>query len=75
VLGDVVVPAAGETGAIFIDWVMDLPDSVADQLAWLEAPGFTAEARYVTTDLAVLSAQVHPATAGSAPPQASSSGA
>jgi tRNA (cmo5U34)-methyltransferase len=74
VLGDVVVPAAGEAGEIFIDWVMDLPDSVEDQLAWLEAAGFKAEARYVTTDLAVLSAQVHPATAENAPPQASSSG-
>jgi tRNA (cmo5U34)-methyltransferase len=54
VLGDVVVPAAGETGEIFIDWVMDLPDSVAAQLSWLEASGFEAEARSVRADLAVL---------------------
>ena len=33
---------------------MDLPDSVEDQLAWLEAAGFEAEARSVRTDLAVL---------------------
>ena len=54
VLGDVVVPADGETGEIFIDGVMDLPDSVEDQLAWLEAAGFEAEARSVRADLAVL---------------------
>ncbi len=54
VLGDVVVPAKGETGAIYIDCVMDLPDSVEDQLAWLDAAGFVAEARSVRTDLAVL---------------------
>ena len=58
VLGDVVVPRAGEAGPIYIDWVMDLPDSVEDQLAWLEAAGFEAEARSVRTDLAVLSASV-----------------
>jgi tRNA (cmo5U34)-methyltransferase len=53
VLGDVVVPAGGEQGPIEIDWVMDLPDSVEDQLAWLEAAGFEAEARPVRIDLAV----------------------
>src|SRR5438552_14052699 len=39
VLGDVVVPLAGQEGPIYIDWVMDLPDSVADQLSWLRAAG------------------------------------
>jgi tRNA (cmo5U34)-methyltransferase len=58
VLGDVVVPAGGETGPIFIDWVMDLPDSVADQIGWLEAAGFAATARAVRVDLAVLSARL-----------------
>lgn len=57
VLGDVVVPAGGEKGPIHIDWVMDLPDSVADQMAWLEAAGFDADAHSVTTDLAVISAR------------------
>jgi tRNA (cmo5U34)-methyltransferase len=57
VLGDVIVPADGETGEIFIDWEMDLPDSVEDQLAWLEAAGFEAEARSVRVDLAVLVAR------------------
>jgi tRNA (cmo5U34)-methyltransferase len=54
VLGDVVIPAEGETGAIFIDGVMDLPDTVDDQLEWLAAAGFEAEARSVRPDLAVV---------------------
>jgi tRNA (cmo5U34)-methyltransferase len=58
VLGDVVVPRAGEEGAIEIDWVMDLPDTVADQLAWLEAAGFAATAADVRTDLAVFTADL-----------------
>jgi tRNA (cmo5U34)-methyltransferase len=58
VLGDVVVPAAGEQGPIEIDWVMDLPDSVEDQLSWLEAAGFAAEARGVRVDLAVFDARL-----------------
>ncbi len=57
VLGDVVVPADGTTGPIFIDWVMDLPDTVADQLAWVEATGFEAAARPITRDLAVITAR------------------
>jgi tRNA (cmo5U34)-methyltransferase len=58
VLGDLVVPVAGETGAIYVDGVMDVPDTVADQLAWLEAAGFDADARSVRTDLAVLRARL-----------------
>jgi len=58
VLGDVVVPRAGEEGAIYIDRVMDLPDTVADQLAWLEAAGFAASAVDVRTDLAVFTANL-----------------
>jgi len=56
VLGDVVVPPAGQEGPIEIDWVMDLPDSVEDQLAWLRAAGFEAEASSVRADLAVFRA-------------------
>jgi tRNA (cmo5U34)-methyltransferase len=56
VLGDVVVPAAGEKGPIYIDWVMDKPDTVEDQLAWLRAAGFEAEASCVRVDLAVFRA-------------------
>jgi tRNA (cmo5U34)-methyltransferase len=58
VLGDVVVPGAGETGPIYIDWVMDLPDSVEDQLAWLRGAGFEAEAWSVRVDLAVFRARL-----------------
>jgi tRNA (cmo5U34)-methyltransferase len=57
VLGDVVVPASGEQGPIEIDRVMDLPDSVADQLSWLQAAGFSAEARSVRVDLALFDAR------------------
>ena len=53
VLGDVVVPVAGEEGPIEIDWEMDKPDSVDDQLAWLGEAGFEAEASSVRVDLAV----------------------
>jgi tRNA (cmo5U34)-methyltransferase len=58
VLGDVVVPEAGQEGPIYIDWVMDLPDSVDDQLAWLRAAGFEAEASSVRVDLAVFRARL-----------------
>jgi tRNA (cmo5U34)-methyltransferase len=56
VLGDVVVPADGQTGPIEIDWVMDLPDSVEDQLAWLRDAGFEVEATSVRVDLAAFRA-------------------
>jgi tRNA (cmo5U34)-methyltransferase len=56
VLGDVVVPPAGQQGPIHIDWEMDRPDSVEDQLAWLRAAGLEAEASSVRVDLAVLRA-------------------
>ena len=56
VLGDVVVPPPGVEGPIEIDWVMDLPDSVEDQLAWLREAGFEAEASSVRVDLAVFRA-------------------
>jgi tRNA (cmo5U34)-methyltransferase len=59
VLGDVVVPAAGQEGPIEIDWVMDLPDSVEDQLGWLRAAGFEAEASSVRVDLAVFRATLN----------------
>jgi tRNA (cmo5U34)-methyltransferase len=58
VLGDVVVPAAGEAGPIYVDWVMDLPDSVEDQIAWLHEAGFEAEASSVRVDLAVFRARL-----------------
>ena len=58
VLGDVVVPAAGQKGPIHIDWEMDVPDSVEDQLAWLRNAGFEAEAVVVRVDLAVFRARL-----------------
>ena len=58
VLGDVVVPAAGQEGPIYIDWVMDKPDSVEDQVAWLRDAGFEAEAFSVRVDLAVFRARL-----------------
>ena len=58
VLGDVVVPAAGEEGPIEIDWEMDKPDSVDDQLAWLGEVGFEAKAFSVRVDLAVFSCRL-----------------
>jgi tRNA (cmo5U34)-methyltransferase len=59
VLGDVVVPVAGREGPIFIDWEMDKPDSVEDQLEWLRAAGFEAEAASVRVDLAVFRATLN----------------
>lgn len=59
VLGDVVVPAEGREGPIEIDWEMDLPDSVEDQLAWLRAAGFEADASSVRVDLAVFRATLN----------------
>ena len=57
VLGDVVVPERPEEAAIEIDWVEDLPSSVAEQLAWLEEAGFEAHATYIRTDLALFVAK------------------
>ncbi len=55
VLGDLVVPERPEDAAIFVDWDMDVPSSVPEQLAWLDEAGFDAEAAYVRPDLAVFS--------------------
>jgi tRNA (cmo5U34)-methyltransferase len=60
VLADLVVPPPGETGPIVVDWEMDVPDSAADQLRWLEAAGFTARAAHVRADLAVIVADLPP---------------
>ena len=53
VLGDVVVPPAGQEGPIYIDWEMDKPDSVQDQLAWLREAGFEGGASSGRVDHAV----------------------
>lgn len=59
VLGDLVVPERPEDGVVFVDWEIDVPSSVAEQLAWLAEAGFGATATYVRPDLAVLIARRH----------------
>ncbi len=46
VLGDLVVAERPEDALIAIDWVMDLPSTVSEQVEWLEEAGF--EVRRVT---------------------------
>lgn len=54
VLGDLVVPQPGETGPIYVDWEMDVPDSAADQAEWLRDAGFEVQTDHIRADLAVL---------------------
>jgi tRNA (cmo5U34)-methyltransferase len=54
VLADLVVPRPGETGPIVVDREMDVPDSAADQVAWLRETGLEARAEHVRADLAVI---------------------
>lgn len=56
VLGDVVVPDDPTDVQIEIDWVVDLPDRLDDQLEWLRAAGFRAQAVWTWKDLAVVAA-------------------
>jgi tRNA (cmo5U34)-methyltransferase len=60
VLGDVVVAERPEDAVIEIDWVMDLPSSVPDQLGWLDEAGFDADTTLVREDLAVFVARRRP---------------
>jgi tRNA (cmo5U34)-methyltransferase len=57
VLGDVIVPDDPNDAQIEIDWVVDLPDRLGDQLTWLREAGFEAETRWSHKDLAVVVAQ------------------
>lgn len=57
VLGDLVVAERDEDAVIGIDWVMDLPSTVPEQIEWLENAGFEVEASYVRPDLAVFVAR------------------
>ena len=56
VLGDVVVPEDPADALIEIDWVVDVPDRLDDQIAWLESIGFTTETLWTERDLAVVRA-------------------
>jgi tRNA (cmo5U34)-methyltransferase len=56
VLADVVVPADPADQQIEIDWVMDLPDTLDDQLRWLREAGFDAAPTWAWKDLAVVTA-------------------
>jgi tRNA (cmo5U34)-methyltransferase len=53
VLGDLVVAERAEDAVIEIDWVMDLPSTVPEQIGWLEEAGFEVEATHVRPDLAL----------------------
>lgn len=66
VLADLVVPRPGETGPIAVDWELDVPDSAADQVAWLREAGFRTRADHVRADLAVIVAEL-PAAAATPP--------
>jgi tRNA (cmo5U34)-methyltransferase len=60
VLGDVVVPERAEDVQIEIDWVIDLPDRLDEQLAWLREAELEAEPLWAWKDLAVLRARRPP---------------
>ena len=57
VMGDVIVPERPEDVAIEIDGIYDTPSTVKEQLAWLDAAGFTTTVTRIRPDLAVFSAR------------------
>jgi len=60
VLADVVVPDDPADVVTPIDWEMDLPDRLDDQVAWLADRGFEAEPMWSYKDLAVVRAMRRP---------------
>jgi tRNA (cmo5U34)-methyltransferase len=56
VLADVVVPEDPDDAITPIDDGFDMPDSIADQLAWLERAGLRAGVHWAHRDLAVMTA-------------------
>jgi len=56
VLGDVVIPERADDVQIEIDWVIDMPDRVIDQLEWLHDAGLDAELVWSHRNLAVIRA-------------------
>jgi tRNA (cmo5U34)-methyltransferase len=57
VVGDVIVPEDAADARVPLTPGYDLPDTLADQLAWLGEAGFEAEATWVRGDLAVVRAR------------------
>ena len=60
VLGDVVVPEDPADAVTPLSADYDLPDTVTDQLAWLEDAGFAARVTWQLRDLAVFAAEPEP---------------
>jgi tRNA (cmo5U34)-methyltransferase len=58
VLADVIVPADPARAKIPLSPGYDRPDRLDDQLAWLAAEGFEAQATWVADDLAVVAADL-----------------
>jgi tRNA (cmo5U34)-methyltransferase len=58
VLGDVVVPEDPTDAVAPLTPEFDLPDTAADQLAWLEEAGFAAGLAWSLRDLAVFAAEL-----------------
>jgi len=58
VLGDVVVPVDAADAVTPLSPDFDLPDTAADQLAWLEEAGFAARLAWTLRDLAVFAAEL-----------------
>jgi tRNA (cmo5U34)-methyltransferase len=56
VLADIVVPNNPSDVVTPIDWEMDVPDRLDDQLEWLREADFDAEPRWTYKDLAVVRA-------------------
>jgi tRNA (cmo5U34)-methyltransferase len=54
VLGDVVVPDKAADAVTPVDAEYDLPDTIADQVRWMEDAGFEASVTWQSGDLAVL---------------------
>ena len=50
------MPEREENAQIPIDWEIDLPDRVDEQVRWLEEVGLEAEVVWTFKDLAVVSA-------------------
>jgi hypothetical protein len=56
VLSDLVVPESEDDVVTPIDWELDLPDRLDDQLGWLRKAGLEAESLWSYKDLAVVRA-------------------